>query len=136
MIASKLLPKQLEAVFSFLFNGAIVRVIRVIKEAGRSRVPWVYLVNRYGQRRATFIAVKELNLSFLRYLGQVNRNSIASKERVAISNAMREILKVGDTVFKQGKNQIGVIVSKDSSVFVDWGDKQPLPEFPGFLELF
>lgn len=135
MITSKLLPKQLEAVFSFLFKGAIAKVIRIIKEAGKSRVPWVYLVNRYGQRRATFVAVKELNLSFLRYLGQVNQNSIASKERLAISNAMQEILKVGDTVFKQGK-QIGVIVSKDNGVFVDWGNKQPLPEFPGSLELF
>jgi hypothetical protein len=136
MIASKLLPKQLEAVFSFLFNGAIVKVIRVIKEAGRSRVPWVYLVNRYGQRRATFVSVRELNLGFLRYLSKIERTAIGVKESFKISKAMQEILKVGDTVVKQGKHELGVIVSKEGSVFVDWGDGLPLPECPGLLEIF
>ncbi|MGL5875664.1 MAG: hypothetical protein ACRC2R_25430 [Xenococcaceae cyanobacterium] len=136
MIHSKLLTKQLESILVLVFKGAIVKIIRIIKEAGRSRVPWVYLVNRYGQRRATFVGVKELNLAFLRYLNQCNRLLLKVDERFALSAAMAKLLKVGDTVFKIGRSEMGLVVSSGQSVFVDWGDGLPLPESPILLELF
>jgi hypothetical protein len=136
MIQSKLLPNQLSSVLTLVFKGAIVKIIRIIKEAGRSRVPWVYVVNSYGQRRATFVSVKELNYAFLYYLHQCNRSVLTVKERFALSNAMARILQVGDVVFKVGYEQSGVVVSTSGSVFVDWGDGLPLPEIPMLLELF
>ncbi|MGL5807518.1 MAG: hypothetical protein ACRC2R_15810 [Xenococcaceae cyanobacterium] len=145
MITSFLLPHQLEKILILVFRGAVVRVIRIISQAGRSRVPWIYLVNRNGKRRATFVSVKELNLAFLRYLNQCNcealptvdRMGIRCRESFALSDAMKSLLKPGDTVFKHGRNSIGVVIEKnEQSLFVDWGDSLPLPEFPFLLELF
>jgi hypothetical protein len=70
MIQTKLLPQQLTDVITLVFKGAIFKILRIIKEAGRSRVVWVYLVDRYGNRRATFISVREMNIAFLNYLNQ------------------------------------------------------------------
>ncbi|MGL5804711.1 MAG: hypothetical protein ACRC2R_03485 [Xenococcaceae cyanobacterium] len=136
MIHSKLLSKQLESILVLVFKGAIVKVIRIIKEAGRSRVPWVYLVNRNGQRRATFVSVSELNLAFLRYLNQCDRKALPVKESFALSAAMAKLLKQGDAVSKYGRSEMGVVISTEQSIFVDWGDGLPLPETPLLLELF
>jgi hypothetical protein len=138
MIASKLLPQQLESVLTLVFQGSIFKIIRIIKEAGRSRVPWVYLVDRYGKRRATFVSIGELNRAFLNYLNECDRLRLPTKEQFALSAAMAKILKVGDAVFKFGCNKSGTIIAtQDSiSVFVDWGNGLPLPEIPILLELF
>lgn len=136
MIASKLLPQQLESILTLVFKGSIYKIIRIIKETGRSRVPWVYLVDRYGKRQATFVSVSELNRAFLNYLNECDRLRLPTKEKFALSAAMAKILKVGDAVFKFGCDKFGTIVSTEGSVFVDWGDGLPLPEIPMLLELF
>jgi hypothetical protein len=136
MIQSKLLPEQLTNVITLVFKGAIFKILRVIKEAGRSRVVWVYLVDRAGNRRATFISVREMNIAFLKYLDRCNRTSLKSKEQFALSNAFALILKVGDMVSKAGKNEFGIVVENNGNLFVDWGNGLPLPEFPLLLEIF
>jgi hypothetical protein len=129
MIQSKLLPQQLTDVITLVFKGAIFKILRIIKEAGRSRVVWIYLVDRYGKRRATFISVREMNIAFLNYLnqcdyatriGKTKQNRLRSQEYFALSDAFALILKVGDMVFKVGRNEFGTVVE----------------EFPLLLEIF
>jgi hypothetical protein len=136
MIQSKLLPEQLTDVITLVFKGSLFKILRIIKEAGRSRVVWVYLIDGYGNRRATFVSVREMNIAFLRYLDRINRTLLKSKEQFALSDAFALILKVGDMVSKVGKNEFGIVLENNGNLFVDWGNGLPLPEFPLLLEIF
>jgi hypothetical protein len=39
-------------------------------------------------------------------------------------------------VSKVGRNEFGTVVETKGSIFVDWGNGLPLPEFPLLLEIF
>lgn len=142
MINKTLFLKQLKDIFLLLFRQGAARIVRIIKECGRSRVPWVLLENRWGQRRATFVAFRELNRAFLEYLTTLDRLKLRFDEKLVLDRAMYILLQPGYIVFKLGKNTFGVVVEKLLSpgklptVWIDWGNGVPFPEQPSLLEIF
>jgi hypothetical protein len=102
----------------------------------------VSIENRWGQRRATFVAFRELNRAFLEYLTTLDRLKLKFDEKIVLDRAMYVLLKPGYTVFKLGKNTCGVVVEKLLSprklptVWRDWGNGLPLPGQPSLLEIF
>ena len=128
---------QLQSVFAIMLRGAGARVIRIIKQCGRSLVPWIYVENAWGQRRATFVSFRDLNRAFLQWHLTLNQMKLSFDERSALATAMYALLQVNDLVFKAGQPNLGVVASKiQNTVFVDWGDGVPMPECANLLEIF
>lgn len=145
MINLTLFPSQLQSVLKFLFNGKAVTILRYLKQAGRSKVVWLYYA--IGDRCfATFISRADLAKGYYAWLNTIDLFNIDRQERKAIGRANWFLLHVGDPVFRvtpsNRANRMGVITEKQTSssylpvVFVDWGDGTPVWEQPEFLECF